>query len=571
MALKECGLAFWADSMASRNGAGRFVRDESAALKEVCSEHEDASEGRVVESLSHIGVENKWCLFVPTGSFPPARAKHAALSVGRRMFVLGGVSAGGILDDVQVLFSIFLRRDDLNPKLAQKRLKAGTYQSSCQAFWETKLLVIGGRIEPKSKKLRAFALDLESQSWSVLAPEGEVPVARTGQSVVQVGSSLIIFGGEDSKGQMLNDLHILNLKTLVWRPPKTRQASLMMRDGSKPSPRRGHSAVCYNERYMLVYGGKAQGNYYNDIYVLDLQNMEWSKEKPRGTVPSPRAGHAGVMVGSKWYIVGGEYKGGEVLETMAFNVDSGNWQTVTTVQPGTPLANDGISLVKVRTKGKVFLLVFGGHGAILSNQIFVMMISNSSKTVPVVSKRDEIIKELHDDFSASSLPFSFTSGSLNARGLDQNQPPQGADNSAVDVIEELESSVPSLSSEGDSLSTRPENKQQQLELAEALTRALTEKQEIEKRLEEALILVEELKLERKGASSLNDQRNTMEEGSGSSKDKDIDEDDLQEQLRESQQQIVFAVRKQAVAERKLLGALRENRELRKKLLHQVQV
>ncbi|XP_024516934.1 acyl-CoA-binding domain-containing protein 5 [Selaginella moellendorffii] len=549
MALKECGLAFWADSMASRNGAGRFVRDESAALK------------------------------------------HAALSVGRRMFVLGGVSAGGILDDVQVLFSIFLRRDDLNPKLAQVfhaergvwlQLGCGSVPSlyspsrsipvdargprcvgHCLAFWETKLLVIGGRIEPKSKKLRAFALDLESQSWSVLAPEGEVPVARTGQSVVQVGSSLIIFGGEDSKGQMLNDLHILNLKTLVWRPPKT--------SGSKPSPRRGHSAVCYNERYMLVYGGKAQGNYYNDIYVLDLQNMEWSKEKPRGTVPSPRAGHAGVMVGSKWYIVGGEYKGGEVLETMAFNVDSGNWQTVTTVQPGTPLANDGISLVKVRTKGKVFLLVFGGHGAILSNQIFVMMISNSSKTVPVVSKRDEIIKELHDDFSASSLPFSFTSGSLNARGLDQNQPPQGADNSAVDVIEELESSVPSLSSEGDSLSTRPENKQQQLELAEALTRALTEKQEIEKRLEEALILVEELKLERKGASSLNDQRNTMEEGSGSSKDKDIDEDDLQEQLRESQQQIVFAVRKQAVAERKLLGALRENRELRKKLLHQVQV
>ncbi|EFJ09770.1 hypothetical protein SELMODRAFT_427769 [Selaginella moellendorffii] len=532
MALKECGLAFWADSMASRNGAGRFVRDESTALKEVYSEHEEASEGRVVESLSHIGVENKWCLFVPTGSFPPARAKHAALSVGRRMFVLGGVSAGGILDDVQVFHAergvwLQLGCGSVPSLYSPSRsipidARGPRCVGHCLAFWETKLLVIGGRIEPKSKKLRAFALDLESQSWSILAPEGEVPVARTGQSVVQVGSSLIIFGGEDSKGQMLNDLHILNLKTLVWRPPKTRQ-------------------------------------------------MEWSKEKPRGTVPSPRAGHAGVMVGSKWYIVGGEYKGGEVLETMAFNVDSGNWQTVTTVQPGTPLANDGISLVKVRTKGKVFLLVFGGHGAILSNQIFVMMISNSSKTVPVVSKRDEIIKELHDDFSASSLPFSFTSGSLNARGLDQNQPPQGADNSAVDVIEELESSVPSLSSEGDSLSTRPENKQQQLELAEALTRALTEKQEIEKRLEEALILVEELKLERKGASSLNDQRNTMEEGSGSSKDKDIDEDDLQEQLRESQQQIVFAVRKQAVAERKLLGALRENRELRKKLLHQVQV
>jgi len=37
--------------------------------------------------------------------------------------------------------------------------------------------------------------------------------------------------------------------------------------------------------------------------------MEWSRLKNKGASPSPRAGHAGVLVGDKWYIVGGESRG----------------------------------------------------------------------------------------------------------------------------------------------------------------------------------------------------------------------------------------------------------------------
>lgn len=33
--------------------------------------------------------------------------------------------------------------------------------------------------------------------------------------------------------------------------------------------------------------------------------MEWSRPKQQGEIPSPRAGHAGVVVGENWYIAGG--------------------------------------------------------------------------------------------------------------------------------------------------------------------------------------------------------------------------------------------------------------------------
>ena len=41
-------------------------------------------------------------------------------------------------------------------------------------------------------------------------------MARGGQSVTLVGSNLVMFGGEDSKRRLLNDLNILDLDTMTW-------------------------------------------------------------------------------------------------------------------------------------------------------------------------------------------------------------------------------------------------------------------------------------------------------------------------------------------------------------------
>ncbi|KAL6977595.1 hypothetical protein U1Q18_026387 [Sarracenia purpurea var. burkii] len=41
-------------------------------------------------------------------------------------------------------------------------------------------------------------------------------VSRGGQSVTLVGSSLVIFGGQDAKRSLLNDLHILDLESMTW-------------------------------------------------------------------------------------------------------------------------------------------------------------------------------------------------------------------------------------------------------------------------------------------------------------------------------------------------------------------
>ncbi len=47
-------------------------------------------------------------------------------------------------------------------------------------------------------------------------------IARGGQSVTLVGSTLVMFGGEDSKRRLMNDLNILDLETLTWKAVDTR-------------------------------------------------------------------------------------------------------------------------------------------------------------------------------------------------------------------------------------------------------------------------------------------------------------------------------------------------------------
>ncbi|KAL0335492.1 UNVERIFIED_CONTAM: Acyl-CoA-binding domain-containing protein 4, partial [Sesamum radiatum] len=120
-------------------------------------------------------------------------------------------------------------------------------------------------------------------------------VSRGGQSVTLVGTTLVIFGGQDAKRSLLNDLHILDLETMTWDEMDT--------VGVRPSPRSDHAAAVHADRYLLIFGGGSHATCFNDLHVLDLQTMEWSRPIQQGEIPSPRAGHCGVTVGENWFIV----------------------------------------------------------------------------------------------------------------------------------------------------------------------------------------------------------------------------------------------------------------------------
>ncbi|KAL3538125.1 hypothetical protein ACH5RR_001491 [Cinchona calisaya] len=346
-------------------------------IKTIPAENGSLSETQDLEVVSEgygaVSVYDQWVAPPLSGLRPKARYEHGAAVIDDKMYIFGGNHNGRYLSDLQVL--------DLKSWTWTKvEVKAGAEASPATATpcaghslmaWEgNKLLSIGGHTKDPSETMQVKVFDLQTCSWSTLKTYGKPPVSRGGQSVTLVGTSLVIFGGQDAKRSLLNDLHILDLETMTWDEIDTL--------GVSPSPRSDHAAAVHAERYLLIFGGGSHATCFNDLHVLDLQTMEWSRPTQQGEIPSPRAGHAGVTVGENWFIVGGGDNKSGVSQTVVLNMSTLVWSVVTSVQGRVPLASEGLSLVLRSYNGEDILVSFGGYNGRYSNEVNVLKPSHKS-------------------------------------------------------------------------------------------------------------------------------------------------------------------------------------------------
>ena len=72
-----------------------------------------------------------------------------------------------------------------------------------------------------------------------------------------------------------------------------------------PCARFGHTATLINGTKMFIFGGWNGKDYYNDLFILDLEIMAWTKPMVSGPEPSPRQGHSAILIGSNLIVHGG--------------------------------------------------------------------------------------------------------------------------------------------------------------------------------------------------------------------------------------------------------------------------
>ncbi|RZC55533.1 hypothetical protein C5167_014392 [Papaver somniferum] len=329
------------------------------------------------QSLSDTGEPNScasgsaegWMVLSTTGDKPTPRFNHATTVIGDKMVVVGGESGHGVLDDVQVLsferFTWTKASSKLYLSPNSLPLKIPACKGHRMVPWGKKALMIGGKTDPASDRISVWAFDIETECWSLMEARGEIPVSRSGHSVTRAGSVLILFGGEDAKGRKLNDIHMFDLKSLMWLP--------LHYTGSKPSPRSNHVAALYDDRILFIFGGSSKSRTLNDLYSLDFETMIWTRIKLRGFHPSPRAGSCGILCGNKWYIAGGGSKKKRHADTLVLDVLKLEWSVAVASSPSSITSTKGFSLVFVHHKEKDFLVAFGGYKKETSNQIEVLV------------------------------------------------------------------------------------------------------------------------------------------------------------------------------------------------------
>ncbi|KAK7363619.1 hypothetical protein VNO77_05768 [Canavalia gladiata] len=323
------------------------------------------------------GSSENWMVLSIAGDKPIPRSNHAAAVIGNKMIVVGGESATGLLDDVQVLnfdrFSWTTASSKLYLSPSSLPLKIPACKGHSLVSWGKKALLIGGKTDPGCDRISVWAFDTETECWSLMEAKGDIPVARNGHSVVRASSVLILFGGEDAKRRKLNDLHMFDLKSLTWLP--------LHYTGTAPTPRFNHVAALYDDKVLYIFGGSSKSRTLNDLYSLDFETMAWSRVKIRGFHPSPRAGCCGVLCGTKWYITGGGSRKKRHGETLIFDIVKNEWSMAIASPPSSITTNKGFSMVLVQHKEKDFLVAFGGSKKEPSNQVEVLIMEKSESTL----------------------------------------------------------------------------------------------------------------------------------------------------------------------------------------------
>ncbi|GAM18019.1 hypothetical protein SAMD00019534_011940 [Acytostelium subglobosum LB1] len=117
--------------------------------------------------------------------------------------------------------------------------------------------------------------------------------ARWGHASISTGRKIYVFGGQGES--LYSSLSAYDPYTSVWNELHTL--------GKAPSSRYGHSATLINTSdnnnnptMVMIFGGRNNKKYLNDLYCLNLNTMSWSTFHFDKVEPDARAGHTCTFV-----------------------------------------------------------------------------------------------------------------------------------------------------------------------------------------------------------------------------------------------------------------------------------
>ncbi|TDL30173.1 galactose oxidase [Rickenella mellea] len=164
---------------------------------------------------------------------------------------------------------------------------------------------------------------------TLLQTGGEVPSPRVGHASGLVSSVLIVWGGDTKTDTKPNTsetqddgLYLLNLVTREW--------TRISVHGPAPAGRYGHAVTMLGTRFF-VFGGQVDGEFLNDLWAFDPNSLKskacWECIKPSSSTEGPacRTGHTCISYGDRIFMFGGTDGQYHYNDTWAFDVNTRQW------------------------------------------------------------------------------------------------------------------------------------------------------------------------------------------------------------------------------------------------------
>ncbi|XP_073515612.1 kelch domain-containing protein 1-like [Phyllobates terribilis] len=216
-------------------------------------------------------------------SSPEARTGHTAVfdPENHRIYVFGGSKNQKWFNDVHILDTVAWRWRSVESK---GKVPPLSYHSCSQFLGE--LFVFGG-VFPRPHPIpdgcsdSLYIFDPLHEIWYKPIVQGDKPAARSGHSACLLDRELYIFAGWDTP-VIFNDLYVLDLGLMEF--------SRVEVEGSSPTPRSWHSAACVSNSRFLIHGGFDGNRTLNDTYIFNTVTKTWTTLVHYSLLSSPRAG-----------------------------------------------------------------------------------------------------------------------------------------------------------------------------------------------------------------------------------------------------------------------------------------
>ncbi|ORZ25700.1 hypothetical protein BCR42DRAFT_13029 [Absidia repens] len=229
------------------------------------------------------------------------------------------------------------------------------------------MMYVFGGCNQKTCFNQLYILDMDTLTWSKPHTFGQCPPPLRAHScnVVeyltgkQKSYSLYIFGGGDGPNYF-NELYVLDVETLTWAKPRI--------DGIPSSPRRAHVTCLWQDKIIIVGGGNGT-QALADVHVLDVSDpnqLTWSQMTPKGPAPLARGYHTGNLIKDKLVIYGGSDGHDCFSDVHILNLSTNRWCQIELDQTIPRLSHTATQIGS-------YLFIIGGHdGYKYSNDVLLL-------------------------------------------------------------------------------------------------------------------------------------------------------------------------------------------------------
>lgn len=161
-----------------------------------------------------------------------------------------------------------------------------------------------------------FELDEQLLNIKRIETKGFKPSPRTGQTVVKFQDKVYCYGGYSGPKRM-NDLFELDLKNMEWKFHSNYGIGISH-----------HSCVLYSEKLFIFGGLTDQGIPINELKTWNIIHKNWETILPIGDVPSPRSHHSACVFNEEIYLFGGYSSPFRFNDIYSLNMNNGIWKKI---------------------------------------------------------------------------------------------------------------------------------------------------------------------------------------------------------------------------------------------------